>query len=302
MRNREKKIILLVLLGLLVLGGCRANDSAHSEYTTDQAGYSFNAESDKQGFAFSDEDGSPVNGTALGNLAAGSIESKIIRSAEMELEVKDLDNVLAKITALIDLNHGFIETSSRRVYSEMSRVYITLRIPADVFNGVYQELQQLGTVTTDNVSTQDVTEEYIDLDARLTTLETKQESFILLLAKADTIEDILKVENELDRVVYEIERIKGRMQYLNRQVDMSTINLNIIEKNPVSTVDTNYLERFKFAISDGWGSMVNFIMNFLLAAVWLLPFLPILIIVLLLLRKLWQKIRSKRTKATELVD
>ena len=223
-----------------------------------------------------------------------SIVDKVIKRAYLSIEVTEMDETLANLAQLLRENGGFIENSTRDSYDSSTRANVTIRVPVATFDVVYDAAKEYGEVTSEEVNTVDVTEEYFDLDTRLSVLSAKQESFTKLLDRAESIEDILKVENELNRVIMEVESIKGRMKYLDRQVDMSTIQFSLIEYNPVALVERDFGDRIKFAIKDGWGSMVNFIMDLAIGFIWLAPFLPIIVLALWLIRKLWRFVRTKR--------
>ncbi|HEX5112596.1 MAG TPA: DUF4349 domain-containing protein, partial [Saprospiraceae bacterium] len=123
----------------------------------------------------------------------------------------------------------------------------------------------------------DVTEEYIDLETRLTNKKAYLEQYRTLLKSARSIEDILKVQEQIRALEEEIESVTGRLKYLTNQVDLSTLHLTITEKKDfVYKQDKriNFFERLKESISSGWYAFVNFILYLLV----LWPFWIIIIV------------------------
>ena len=116
---------------------------------------------------------------------------------------------------------------------------ITIKVPADKFETVMESLRKLALEPpTENVSGQDVTEEYADLEAQLRNLQATEKQLLNLLDRAQTVDDTLKVYNQLTNIRGQIERLQGRKQYLERSAAMSTITVNLrpqVEKPIVKT-------------------------------------------------------------------
>ncbi len=307
MNFQKSKVMLLLLIIILVFSGCRAivSEPQSGSYRTEDIEFDL---SDDLVFEVKDQSGAPIKNAVLttDSLVLGGVftqqsetNNKVIKTGELSLEVINLDQVVQEVIDLVAANSGFVQSSSRRDHENFNRVNMVIRVPAENFSEVHSALADFGDVKVDNTNTQDVTEEYLDMEVRLTTLEAKRESFTKLLDKAESVSDILKIENELNKVIYDIESLKGKMQYLDRQVAMSTITLSITEKNPVSSFKSNYSERFNFALQDGWGSMLNFIMSIVLTVVWLLPFAPFVFLIIFLAVKLWRKIKVVIAKRRE---
>jgi hypothetical protein len=156
----------------------------------------------------------------------------IIRTVNMTIAVGDVTDVFHKVEALADEQHGYLSTSQIRQDGDRLTATITLRVPADTatYQATLDRLRSLADRVVDEQSqAQDVTEQYVDLDARLRSLKTSEESMLALLSKAQKIDDILQIQRELTNVRSQIEQIQGRKQVLERQSDLATINLTIRE-------------------------------------------------------------------------
>jgi len=165
---------------------------------------------------------SPVNG---GDLTIGT-DRMIVRTANMQLVVDDVRNTIDKITELAQNLKGYVVNSSSWKEGERIVGQITIRVPSSDFNHAMSVLRSMAVeVNSETTSSQDVTEEYIDLEATLRNLEATETQLLKLMEKAEKVEDILNVQRELSRVQQDIERTKGRMQYLERTSEMSLIQV-----------------------------------------------------------------------------
>ena len=111
---------------------------------------------------------------------------------------------------------------------------MTVRVPQKNFYSTIEQIETLGTVKSRQISGQDVTEEFIDLGARLDNLKKQETRLQEILKNATTVKDVLEVEHELERVRGEIERLTGRLNYLNQSIEMSTITVSAREPAPIT--------------------------------------------------------------------
>jgi len=165
---------------------------------------------------------SPVNG---GDQYIDA-DRMIIRTANMQLVVDDVRDTIDKITQLAQDRKGYVVNSSSWKEGERVVGQITVRVPSADFDYAMSILRSLAVeVNSEATSSQDVTEEYVDLEATLRNLEATEAQLLKLFDKAEKVEDILGIQRELSRVQQDIERTKGRMQYLERTSTMSLIQV-----------------------------------------------------------------------------
>ncbi len=165
---------------------------------------------------------SPVNG---GDQSINA-DRMIIRTANMQLVVDDVRDTIDKITQLAQDREGYVVNSSSWKEGERVVGQITIRVPSDDFNYAVSILRSMAVeVNSETTSAQDVTEEYVDLEATLRSMEATEAQLLKLMEKTEKVEDILNVQRELSRVQQDIERTKGRMQYLERTSAMSLIQV-----------------------------------------------------------------------------
>lgn len=168
-------------------------------------------------------------GAASNAASADDIEHLIIRTGDLSLVVTDTETTLTEIARLAESNGGWVVSSSLYQYDSRAKSgNIVIRIPADGFNSAMAAIKALALeVTSESSSGQDVTEEYVDLEARLGNLEATAARVRGFLDDANRVEDALAVNQELSRLEGEIESIKGRMQYLSQSAAFSTLSINL---------------------------------------------------------------------------
>ncbi|MEJ5308500.1 MAG: DUF4349 domain-containing protein [Anaerolineae bacterium] len=161
---------------------------------------------------------------------AGETQTKmIVYTAELSLVVKDSDVAQQDITRMVEGVGGYVSNSSSYTYSGgLRRITLTLRVPADKFNDMMQALRDMAMeVTQETIGSQDVTQEYVDLESRLRALEAKADRLEELMDQAEDTEAVLAVYEQLSQTQIEIEQTKGRMQYLERSAAMATITVSL---------------------------------------------------------------------------
>ena len=174
-------------------------------------------------------------------------ERKIIKQGSLRIETDAFDAAYEKIISLIEGKAGYLQ-HSQIYYRVMDRenpdaslrsAYMTLRIPSRDFTQTFGEIKALGKMMNENIGGQDVTEAYRDMEREVANLEIQEERFIEILKKADKVEDILRIENELARVRSQINSLKANLNNYDKQVEMSTISLELEEvKNLTLKIQT----------------------------------------------------------------
>lgn len=167
-----------------------------------------------------------------------SVDRKVISTADISIKVDDAAAAIDEIIKITQAAGGFVSSSS--VYdsyygeSDQKEGHATIRVPKDGFISVIGEIEALGEVGSKTISGRDVTEEYIDLSARLGNLERQEVRLLEILNMTTTVEEVLDVEWELGRVRGEIESMTGRLKYLDDKVDFSTITVQVSEPRPIT--------------------------------------------------------------------
>jgi hypothetical protein len=225
---------------------------------------------------------------------------KIIRNGEIRLVVKAYEPARRAIEEMTARSGGFIASSQvNHTVGEVSSATLVLRVPAIRFGDILRQLGRLGAVTYESTASQDITEQYYDLKARLTNARKVEARLLELLAKATgKISDLLQVEKELARVREEIERFEGKLRLFDNLVDLSTLTVQLsIQERYEPPRPPTFGEDARQILRDSWQALRSFGRGLLLAAIALLPWIiPAALIVWLFLRltRAWRAKRAAR--------
>jgi hypothetical protein len=216
-----------------------------------------------------------------------SIARKIIYSASVEVIVKDLEALRAEVERIVEERKGYVAKSDVSGESGSRRTATwTLKVPAEKFRDTVAALAALGNTVRNSSDSQDVTEEFIDLQARIKNLKAEEETLNKLLKdQAVRLEDVLKIREQIKTVRGDIERAEGRLKYLATMAAMSTVSLTARE-------DASYVPptapTFGSRVSETFDSSVATLSDFgksvALIAVALAPWLPLILVAALVLR------------------
>jgi len=172
---------------------------------------------------------------------APAVERKIIRNATLTLEVEQPTKAMQVIATIAESRGGFVVTSDsvRHVGTKGSKSYevvtVEIRVPAAQFDAALAEIRGAAgnNVTAQKITGKDVTEEYIDLEARLRTQKALEAQLMEIMKRAQDVEDAVSVQRELTNVRTEIERVEGRRRFLENQSSLSTISVTLQPPAPL---------------------------------------------------------------------
>lgn len=217
-------------------------------------------------------------------------DAKIIKSAEIEFETQDMQQSYDKIRKAIAAQGGSLQKDNTgKDYSRQFRVLI-IRVPSANFLALVDDVcAGVENFDTRQISRVDVGEEFVDLQARLKAKRSLEARYLSLLDKAKNVEEILKIERELAVIREEIEAKQGRLKYLQNRVSQSTISLRFYQKieGPLYT-EASFGSKIADAFSGGWEAVLAFIV----ALLYLWPFLLIATIVFFVIRRYLKRKRE----------
>ncbi|CAG7620658.1 DUF4349 domain-containing protein [Paenibacillus allorhizosphaerae] len=234
--------VLVAVVG--VLSGCGTGDSAASKSSelsaampsAQQANGSASAEKADKATAASDAKAS--SNTAAGGSFTGEtapeatdpFSRKIIYKANLVMQVEKYQDTAAKVQEAVRQSGAYIlQFSENMAAAEKGGTFI-IKVPANGFQSLLTMLEQINPTMQKNMQGQDVTEEYVDLSSRLKAKQVVEERLISFMEKATKTDELVAFSSELGKVQEEIERIKGRMRYLEQNVAYSTIELRLTQK------------------------------------------------------------------------
>lgn len=152
-------------------------------------------------------------------------DRQIISQGSMSVQVQNVPAASAQVRAIAEGVGGFVEQLSSFGVDEFQETTMSVRVPQDEFFSVFEQIKSLGKVQSENAGSEDVTERFIDLEARLKSSQREEESLLSLLDRANQVSEILTIERELARVRTELEQVQGQLNFLERRVDLATITV-----------------------------------------------------------------------------
>lgn len=177
-----------------------------------------------------------------GEVATPESEKRVIKTGFLGLKVEATNRAADEISEIVARNNGEIFSSNFNEYTRGSRSgTITVKIPVANFQNAMTELKTIATqVVNETTSGQDVTEQYVDLQAQLKNKRAEEQTFVSLLERSGDLDDVLNVSREIARVRGQIERLEGRIKFLESQTAMSTITINISEDIEVTPIGDDW--------------------------------------------------------------
>ena len=213
--------------------------------------------------------------------------NRIVRTANVDLEVGEgeLNKVVNQATDVVVRAKGIYVGSSTAVPAgEPASGQVTFRVPVDAFEPVLRQLKGLGTYRGEESSTDDVTTQYVDLTGQLTAWRAQERVYLRLLDRARSVTDVIAVQNQLQQVQSNIERLQGQLKHLEDQSSFSTIVLRLTEPGAGGpAAPQGRLARAWATAVNGLGVMAAAV---LVAVIWLIPVAVLAGLVLLGVRAL----------------
>lgn len=239
-----------------------------------------------------------------------SVDRMVIKNANLSLIVKDPPSAMDAIADMAERMGGFVVTAelyqtTTESGKEVPRASITIRVPAEKLNQALDEIKALSKEPPqrENITSQDITAEYTDLDSRLRNLKRAEEQLQEIMDQAYSTEDVLNVYQQLTQVREQIEVIEGQMKYYREAVALSSISVELIAEEAVEPLTIGNWKPVGVA-RDALQALINAVQFLINAAIWIVIFvLPVLLLLygvfFLPLRALWRLIRRQRKSKPE---
>lgn len=280
---------------VLVCGGCAASeigsDKTLREEENQAGGYTslYSANMNKDKFSGSVAEDTADSGT-------GEDTRKRVKTVQLSLETEAFDSLMTCLSEEVSSRGGYVQSHQAQGSGQYRTATLTVRVPAKETEAFLSTVGTLGRVYSRHETEQDVTLEYVDTESRIQALKTEQETLLRLLEEAESLEDVLAVQDRLTEVRYELESHAAALRVLENQVAYASLTLYIreveresaaAEEGTWATVGTN--------ISNNFYAIGVWLEN---AAVWLISSIPYLLIALVPLAVaaaiLWRRFRKKK--------
>ena len=298
-----KKTLYLLLLFALLITSCSPAASAEPPMVVMEEpameAMERSAADETGGMAFAPEPGSA---TAVANQSQATGERIVIKNASLSIAVQNPAENLDAITALANEFGGFVVNSN--LYNtklangaEVPQGSITIRVPADRLDEALDRIKSgAGRILSENVSGQDVTREYTDLQSRLRNLEEAETQLQAIMDDAYRTEDVINVFNQLTYYREQIEIVKGQIQYYEQSAAFSAISVDVLADAAVQPITIGGWQPEGVA-REAVQALVNTLQGIANAGIWFaLYVLPVLITIFIPLRLIWAGIKRWRVR------
>lgn len=223
-------------------------------------------------------------------------KNKIIKDGSISIKTNDINASKKGIDILLKKFNAYYEKENLENNEESISYDLKIRVPANNFERLISSLENgKDEIRSKSIQARDVTEEYVDIETRLTNKRVYLKRYKELLSKASTVKDILAIEENISKLQEEIESKEGRLKYLSDQVSFSTLELNLYKEKEFiykAQPQDKFSERVKTSLNKGWKSVVNF-------ALWTITKWPLLILTIVGFfgfRRIIKKRRSRKAQ------
>lgn len=236
---------------------------------------------------------SPEPPYGSGGQTAAEVDQKIIKNGSLRLTVGSVSSALSRAADIAKARSGFVQHSSSSERGDGKHEgAVTIRVPSAQFEAALADLKALALVVNhESSSGQDVTEQYTDLQAQLRNAKAQEEEYLRIMKLADTVEDILRVQERLGSVRGQIESLEGRIKYLENMTSFSTISVSLSEEVEITAPTKDF--RPGTIVKQAVQALVEVGQNVAAALIWIaivgggvgIPVLVVVLVVLALIRR-----------------
>ncbi len=289
----KRYIVIIVTIISLVFYSCAGDGS----YSADDLASNFAAAAEPYEEAtetdgIEEEELKEVKDIDIPARSLKNIERKLIKEGTIAFETDDCKETKKMINQVAKSLNGYFARDDEYTYSHRIEHNITIRVPSANFDKLLVDISNsIKELDNQNISVKDVTEEYVDVQARLKAKKIVEKRYLELLNKAHSVGDILQVENELARLREEIESTEGRLRYLKDQVSLSTLSIIFYQEIESERPGFEFLEKAGNGFNNGFEGLLWFFIG--LINVW--PFLLFVGLITWLIIKLIKKSSKKKT-------
>jgi Domain of unknown function (DUF4349) len=191
-------------------------------------------------------------------------ERKLIKNGQLVFETSNVTDTKKKLDKISNDFHAYPSSQSQSNLDSRLQHDLVVRVPSNRFDEFIGEVEKLAIkVESKNITTEDVTEQFIDTEARLKTKKELEIRFREILKQAKTVEEILSIESQLSNVRTEIESAEGKLNYLKSQIAMSTLTITYYE---LIGTDFGFASKFVYSLGEGWDNLLQFFIG--LVSIW----------------------------------
>ncbi len=299
-KRKVSLLVMFIVIFTLLVSACSSGEDMSQGQSPQEIENSSDMEMDFSGDGDTEEQ---AKSDDLESLQA----EKIVTTVYMEMQTKDFLTTTDKLGLLIDKYKGYIENSNISyndyVYSDgLKYADYSIRIPSDSLDKFIDDIIEIGNIISESKNKEDITKTYRDSESRLRVLDIKEERVLELLERAENMEDIIVLEDQLSDVIYEKEKLNQDLSAMDDQVDYSTVNLKLEEVaklTPGGNSKTPFIEKLKTAFKDSFYFFTRNSGELLLALIYFLPYGIILSLIGYIVYRLMKKKKQRDRKKSK---
>ena len=250
--------VVLLVINIIPFG--KKSSSEGSYYYSNSTGSNYKTDEAYDGYAYDSEAAGSYAESSTHERTDNTVVSdkKLILTARMNVETKNLDELLAALNSTISKYGAYVQSSTVNTSGNSTRQYdATIRIPSDKYNEFLADLKNTGNVSYYTEETKDVTDSYTDIEARLKSLKAQEEKVLEFYSRAESLEDLMLVENRLSEIRYEIEYYEAQIKNYDLLIAYSTLTLHVTETSTYTPTSTSFAERLARAFKNGFHDFVS---------------------------------------------
>ncbi len=278
MKNRILALALTLLLLLTVLAGCGGDAKIESP-----GGYK-----------------NEVLGDAGVTEESGALaERKVIITARYSVETEDIRGAMQAIEQAVQAGDGYVEQADVSGREENTYAEYTLRVPVEQLGQLATTLEKVGEITFSSREQEDVTEQYQDVQAKIQARTAQRDRLLELIDKAETLSDLLQLEEEFAQVQGELDSLIGRQKLYDSKITYATVSVSLTRSTAAAVTATPYGKRLLNALEDSFSTALGFVQFLGVALVWLLPLILVAAVVLTVVLLATRKSRRARKQSKQ---
>jgi hypothetical protein len=227
--------LMVVCIAVVAAAGCMGSSSTALEKSSSaQSANSYASDNAVRLVSASGAVPVPAPTSAPSSGSSTGTDTKIIKTADITLEVKDVPGSVDVLKAMVIAKGGYLSSSNIQTgYNHQLTGTVVLRIPQAEFENTLAGVKAIGTVKSVSTQGEDVTEQYVDVQAQITSYQNQLAQYNEIMKKAVKVSDVIEVQQQIDQVQTNLDRLQGQLKYLNSRIDLSTITVNLQEPEPV---------------------------------------------------------------------
>jgi len=208
-----------------------------------------------------------------------TLKRDVVKTASMTIDVANTSEAADKAAVVVERANGRVDSRSEDAGSQSGRAHtsVVLRVPAAKLDGVVRELKALGTVQTADTTAEDVTAQRVDLDARITALQTSVDRLLAIMRDAKDPDALIKAEDALSQRQGDLDSLRAQRDQLGDRVDYSTVSVTFYAEEPGGPAPREYVG-FLGQVERGWDGLVSAVGSGLLLFGLLLPWLAVVVV------------------------